>query len=310
MKITDFAGCPKSAEPVCLTIGKFDGLHLGHQRLIKEMQKTGLPMVMLSVCIPGAPELLTQKESAMAAETMGIASYLRLPLTKNIKEMSPEAFLREICVEKCNAKVIVVGENFRFGRNRAGDAEMLATLSKELGIKCIVCPIIREDGEDISSTRMRSLLAEGDIKTLNRLLGYAYPVHGVVMRGKRIGHSLHFPTVNLYPPEEKLLPPFGVYRTRTRVGENEYVSVTNVGNNPTVRDGLVHGVTVETHIPGISEEMYGSEITVSFYDRIRGQKKFGSLEELSRELAFDTETALAGAADDENVQIFPAFFEK
>ena len=130
------------------------------------------------------------------------------------------------------------------------------------------------------------------------------------MRGKRIGHELHFPTVNLYPPEEKLLPPFGVYRTRTRVGENEYVSVTNVGNNPTVRDGLVHGVTVETHIPGISEELYGSEITVSFYDRIRGQKKFGSLEELSRQLAFDTETALAGAADDENVQIFPAFFEK
>ena len=98
MKITDFAGCPKSAEPVCLTIGKFDGLHLGHQRLIKEMHKTDLPLVMLSVCITGAPELLTQKESAMAAETMGIASYLRLPLTKNIKEMSPEAFLREICV--------------------------------------------------------------------------------------------------------------------------------------------------------------------------------------------------------------------
>ncbi|MBO4627713.1 MAG: riboflavin biosynthesis protein RibF [Lachnospiraceae bacterium] len=310
MKMIDICDLRGTDEPISLTIGKFDGIHVGHQQLIAAMRKTGLPMAMLSVCIPGAEELLTQEESAMAAEAMGIELFVRMPLTDDTKSMTPEAFLRDICIGKCNAQVIVVGENFRFGQGRTGDAKMLAKLAEEMGIRCIVCPMIREDGEDVSSTRLRTLLSEGDIVTLNRMLGYAYPVHGIVMRGKRIGHELRFPTVNLYPPAEKLLPPFGVYRTRTRVGENEYVSVTNVGNNPTVRDGLVHGITVETHIPGIAEELYGSEITVSFYERIRGQKKFGSLAELSDQLALDTETALAKAADDKNVQIFPAFFEK
>ena len=296
--------------PVCLTIGKFDGLHKGHRQLLAAMQKTGLPMTMLSVSVPGASELLSQEESAILAEACGVTTFVRLPLTNKQKQMSAASFFQEICLDACHAGVIVVGENFRFGRDREGDVFLLRTLCEMSGVECIICPMLAEDGEDVSSTRLRNLLQEGDISTLNRLLGYAFPVHGIVCRGKRIGHTLSFPTVNLCPPAEKLLPPFGVYRTRIRILERAYDAVTNIGTNPTVQDGLTHEITVETHVPGLTAETYGEEATVSFYEFLRPQRQFNSLEDLKNQLLLDTQAALKGATGGTNAEIFPEFFEK
>ena len=296
-------------ESTCVTIGKFDGLHIGHRRLISEMRKTGLPVLVLSVCFADAREILTASEQEALLTELGVDYPVRLLMSKAIQSMSPERFVTDILLRDCRAKSVVVGENFRFGYNRSGDVALLRTLCKEAGVSCTVLPLSEELGETVSSTRIRQALNDGDIPLLNRLLGYAYPVSGIVQKGRKIGRQLNFPTVNLCPPEEKLLPPFGVYRTVCRIGEQIYASVTNVGNNPTVRDGTEHSVTVETHIPGFDRDVYGGFATVSFYEKLRDQVQFDSLESLQKQLVRDTEAATAGVSV-KDVQVFPAFFEK
>ena len=130
------------------------------------------------------------------------------------------------------------------------------------------------------------------MESVSKLLGIPYSVEGIIHRGKEIGHTLGFPTINLIPTEEKLLPPFGVYRTKTTVLGRTYRSVTNVGDNPTVRDGIHHQITVETHIPGFDRDAYGEYAKVRFLSRLRGQVQFGSLDELREQLQKDVADAL------------------
>jgi len=294
------------AGPSCVTIGKFDGLHAGHRRLLRAMRELGLPRIMVSVEVPQAKELLSPEESAIAAEAAGIDCRIRMPLTDDTKNRTAESFAEEVLLRQLHAEAVVVGENFRFGRDRGGDALSLRRMLGERGVRCIVCPMVTDEGETVSSTRLRSLLESGDIPTLNRLLGCAYPVHGIVRHGRHLGRTIHYPTVNLCPSESKLLPPFGVYRTRIRVGSETYDAVTNVGDNPTVRDGSEHAVTVETHIPGFERELYGETVTVSFYRAIRPQRTFASLRELTLQLAKDAGEVKKPV---QNVQDFPCFDE-
>ena len=147
--------------------------------------------------------------------------------------------------------------------------------------------MVIRDGGPVSSSRIRGLISEGDVAAADALLGEPYFIEGTVVKGKQIGHTIGFPTVNLLPPAEKLLPPFGVYRTETTVRGTAYRSVTNIGDNPSVHDGTVHSTTIETHILDFNEELYGETIRVSFLDRLRGQVAFTSLEELKAQLAKD-----------------------
>lgn len=278
---------------VVVTVGKFDGLHTGHRNLLEEMKKIGLTRKMISV-IPSADTkgIFTQDEIRAIATDLGVSEYIPWPLTEENRSMSPEEFVRNILIGQCHATDVVVGENFRFGRDQSGDAKAMQEIATANGIRCRIVPMVGEGGEPVSSTRIRSLLEEGDMESVSKLLGIPYSVEGIIQRGKEIGHTLGFPTINLIPTEEKLLPPFGVYRTKTTVLGRTYRSVTNVGDNPTVRDGIHHQITVETHIPGFDRDAYGEYAKVRFLSRLRGQVQFGSLDELREQLQKDVTDAL------------------
>lgn len=276
---------------VCLSVGKFDGLHLGHRRLIAAMRESGLPCMLLSVTHPEGKSIFTESESRALAASLGIDRYEPWPLNEQNRTMSPAAFVRDVLIGQYRAARIIVGEDFRFGRDRSGDSETMQRIAEECGVSCSVCPMVYEGDVPVSSSRIRSLIAEGEVREAAELLGGPYFVEGTVVKGKQIGRTIGFPTVNMLPENDKLFPPFGVYRTRTTVGGNIYRSVTNIGDNPTVADGIAHPVTLETHILDFDGDLYGAVIRVDFLERMRGQVKFGSLGELRAQLAEDVKNA-------------------
>lgn len=283
------ASSDQNAVPgVCISIGKFDGLHLGHRRLIEEMRRSGLPGMLLSVeQQPAERGILTEDECRALAAELGIQQFEIWPLTEENRQMSPRTFVRDILISKYHAKQIVVGEDFRFGRDRTGDAATLRKIASDCGVRCTICPMVIRDGTHVSSSRIRGLINEGNMLEAAELLGEPYFIRGTVEKGKQLGRTIGFPTVNLLPPASKILPPFGVYSTETNVHGTVYRSVTNIGDNPSVHDGIVHPVTIETHILDFNEELYGETIRVSFLARLRGQETFASLEELQQQLKKD-----------------------
>ena len=282
---TAAAGC-------CLAVGKFDGLHRGHRSLIGMMNSFSVPKVLLSVVAEDATrEIYTEAEMKTILKDLGIDRMIVWPLTKEHRNMDPEAFLRDVCIGEYHAKQIVVGADFRFGKDRSGTAVMLKELSERYGIGCVICPMAEEDGAVISSSRIREALSAGEMETVNKLLGAPYHIVGEIVHGKEIGHLLGFPTINFLPSEGKLLPQFGVYHTQTTMDGKVYNSVTNIGDNPTVTDGIVHPVTVETHLIDYEGDCYGRSASVAFLSRIRGQVRFDSLKQLSAQLAADVQHA-------------------
>ena len=276
---------------VCLSVGKFDGLHIGHRRLIGKMRESGMPCMLLSVAHTDGRSIFTEEESRLTAAHLGIDRYETWPLNEENRRMSPEKFVREILIGQYHASQIVVGEDFRFGHDRCGDAMTMKRIAEQYGVPCSICPMVYSENEPVSSSRIRGLIAEGRMGDAAELLGGPYFVTGTVAKGRQIGRTIGFPTVNLLPARDKLFPPFGVYRTETTVGEHTYRSVTNVGDNPTVSDGLERSVTIETHILDFAGDLYGEYIKVAFLERMRGQVKFGSLEELKAQLAEDVRRA-------------------
>ncbi len=272
-----------------MTIGKFDGFHCGHKRLLERMKETGLPITVLIVSIPGSEELLTEEDTRMLAEHIGIERMIVLSLTEDIRNLSPEEFVSRILASQLSAAHVVIGENFRFGRDRAGEAEDMSALCGQHGIACDIVPMAEEDGSVVSSTRLRGLLSLGDLPELNRLLGYNYFVSGTIRHGREIGRTISFPTINLIPQETKLLPPIGVYMTETKIAGSVYASVTNIGDNPTVNRDGERRITVETHILDFSGDVYGETATVFFLRKMRDQQTFSSLAELTEQLKRDVE---------------------
>ena len=281
-----------AAEGCCISVGKFDGLHIGHRSLIEEMRRSGLPCTLLSVAAhPDGLGIYTEKESRSLAETLGVERFEIWPLDAKNRNMLPREFVENILIQKYHAKKIIVGEDFRFGRDRSGDAKMLAEIAGDNGIECEICPIVSNEGISVSSSEIRSLIAEGAVDRAAELLGEPYFTEGIIARGKQIGRTIGFPTINLTPSEGELYPPFGVYRTETLIRGKKFPSVTNIGDNPTVKDGLEHAITVETHIIGFSGDVYGEFARVTFLARLRGQMHFASLEELKAQLAEDVRAA-------------------
>lgn len=277
--------------PVCLSVGKFDGLHLGHRRLIETMRESGLPCMLLSVSHTDGHSIFTEKESRILAASLGVERYETWPLNEENRRMTPEAFVRDVLIGQYHASRIVVGEDFRFGHDRSGDAGAMKRIAEQCGVTCSICPMVYSENEPVSSSRIRSLITEGNMGEAAKLLGGPYFIDGTVAKGRQIGRTIGFPTVNLLPSCDKLFPPFGVYRTETTVRGNTYRSVTNVGDNPTVADEAERTVTIETHILDFADDLYGEPIRVSFSERMRGQVKFGSLEELKNQLAEDVRKA-------------------
>lgn len=280
-----------------VTIGKFDGFHLGHRSLLAEVLKekeNGLAscLVSFSTAVDDGRKLIyTKEEQRKLCESMGIDVLAEYLLDKSLREMTAEQFVSEILCKKLQAKVIVAGEDFRFGRNRSGDGNLLQALEETYGYRTVILPKVEEAEVRISSTGIRELLAEGKICEANELLGRPYAVFGEVLHGKKLGRTLGFPTMNLLPAPEKLLPVYGVYVTRTKVDGQWHDGITNIGLRPTVDSD--NRVSVETNLFSYENDLYGKQVEVQFLQFLRPERKFADVEALRAAMSEDLKNAKA-----------------
>jgi len=290
-------------EPTIVTIGKFDGRHKGHQKLLREMirlkQEYGYKTAVFTFdmmpagVVTGRRQsvITTNQERRINMDKMGVDYLVEYPFDGQVSLMNPEDFVREVLVGGMNAKVIVAGTDCRFGYQRTGDAVLLKSLSDRYGYQAVIIKKEQDDHRDISSTYIREELDKGDIEKANELLGEPYSIHGTVIHGNHIGTSLGFPTANIIPPPNKHLPPCGVYVSRVLVKGQAYGGVSNIGKKPTV-DGD-HPIGIETFIMGLTEDLYGEEIEIQLLHFCRPEQKFDSLEALSLQMKKDRQTAAA-----------------
>ena len=286
------------AEPTELSLGKFDGLHMGHKLLVehvlKKKREEGLAAVMFTFDIPPKSLVCQELASVLTAgeerETVftetGIDYLIEYPFTEEVRDMEPEAFVRML-VEKLHVKCMVAGQDFRFGRGRSGDYKTLQRLGPKYGFEAIIVEKREYEHREISSTFIREEIQKGNLKKANLLLGYEYFVKGTVVHGRDMGKKvLGIPTVNLLPPAEKLLPPFGVYVSRVELKDGRCLGgITNIGRKPTVEGG--NPVGIETHIFDFEEDLYGREVKIRFLDFLRSEKKFESLDALKEQMIRD-----------------------
>ena len=288
----------KTENGTAIAIGKFDGLHRGHRALIelvKNEKKNGLvPAVFAFARAPkeliGSEKqkyILTAAEKRMFMEKNGVEVLVEQPLNDVIISTEPEAFIRDILVGRLSVKKIFCGSDFHFGHKRLGDVDFLRKFEKKYGYETIVIDKLKYGERDISSTYIREEISKGSMKLINELLGYPYTMLGVVLEGQKLGRTLGFPTVNITPDEDKLLPPNGVYFTKAIIDGRQYDAITNVGIRPSVKgSGFVN---VETHILDFEQDMYGKTLELQFFEFERPEQKFESLSELKTAVHRDIE---------------------
>lgn len=287
-------------KPSAITLGNFDGLHMGHRRLIELTIKWAEKENLQSVVYTFNPHpmflfnnkehsalILTRQEKEYAIGLTGVDLYIEQPFTKEFASTSPKGFM-DYLFGNLNAKVVVVGENYTFGFKGMGDVSMLVKRGEELGVKVIPVPIINIDGERVCSTRIRNCLIERDIETANRLLVKPYFILGQVIEGKKLGRTIGFPTINIKADLIKLFPPNGVYATMTFYQGKTYFGVTNVGFNPTVNGQFK---VVETFLFDFHKMIYGESVKTNFYKWIRAEQKFASVDDLMNQMKKDAQKA-------------------
>ena len=290
----------KIEEDTVITLGKFDGLHRGHELLMENLlnwrEKYRYKAVVFTFDIPPRQQvngvdtrvLTTNEEKRAIFERSGVDYLIECPFTPEVMCMEPKAFI-EWMVNALHARCFVIGNDFRFGHNRAGDYEVLRQYAAEFGYEVVVLDKIQEDGRDISSTYIREEIGQGHIEKANNLLGYEFFAKSMIIHGKQLGRKIGIPTINMEFPPEKLLPPNGVYVTRVLMDGVWHKGVTNVGCKPTVSDS--HLIGVETHILDFSGNVYGKEAEVCFLHYIRPEQKFASIEDLQAQMERDVMTS-------------------
>ncbi len=291
-------------DPTVVTLGKFDGRHRGHQKLMEAMKKIGAAngyktAVFTFATVPGsvvdsAPQkvITTNEERRANMKKTGIDYLVEYPFDKETAHMEPEEFVRRILVGQMNGKAIVVGTDCSFGYKGAGDAALLARLAPKYGYQLQVIVKEQDDHRDISSTYVKEELDRGDIEKANELLGEPYAIHGTVVHGRGIGNvTLGFPTANIIPPPEKYLPAFGVYVSSVLAEGQEFCGVTNIGRKPTIEGN--NPVGVETCLLGFDGNLYGQYMEVRLMKCLRRERKFAGLEELKAQIGRDKEAAAA-----------------
>jgi len=292
---------PPFPHPV-VTLGNFDGIHLGHQAILvravneaRARQGTALvvtfhphPLVVLRPAL-ALPLILSLREKLRLLAVQDIHGVFLQHFTPAFSRLTPEEFVQRYLVEAIGAEKIIVGHNVSFGRDRAGRAETLEQLGRIWGIEVeIVGPVLLDDKE-VSSTAVRTLLGAGDMRAVARLLGRPFTVSGRVEKGFQRGRGLGFPTANLRPRADVLLPN-GVYAVLVTVGEQEVPGVANVGVNPTFGGNKR---TIEAHLFDFSADLYGQRLRVGFVEHLRGERQFPSVQELVRQIQEDATRARA-----------------
>ena len=279
-----------------VAIGKFDGVHIGHRRLLEEIQeckKKGLascvftfePAPAIFFGFSDGRLLTTKEEKRLLFERMGVDILVEFPLNKKTAAMSPAAFATEVLARQMNTRFLVAGTDLSFGAGGAGNAELLRKLGPELGFQVKTIEKVCMEGRKVSSTLVRTKVEEGEMQEAEQLLGMPYLVKGTVIKVNQIGRTIGFPTVNIQPEKDKLLPPNGVYFSQVRVGNRSYRAISNVGCKPTVSDTRVMGV--ESYLYQFEEDIYGAEIEVYLQKFRRPERKFDGIEALEAQLRED-----------------------
>lgn len=289
-------------EPTIVTLGKFDGRHRGHQKLLLTMKdlKKKLGYATAIFTFSTAPSfgaekgpqtvITTNLERRDNMEKMGIDYLVEYPFTDATRCMAPKTFVRDILSGRMHARAIVVGPDCSFGYKGEGNAALLEQLADIYGYDLCVIEKEKDHERDISSTYIREELDKGNVAKANLLLGQPYAIHGEVVHGNHIGGPrLGFPTANIIPPATKRLPKFGVYVSRVLAEGTYYRGVTNIGRKPTIKGE--NPVGVETYLFDLDKDIYGKWIEVQLLEFDRGEQKFNSLEELKHRIEKDKEFA-------------------
>lgn len=272
-----------------VALGKFEGLHKGHMLLINKVlqlsHETGKQSVVFSIDMPGTKRIYTIPERNRILEEIGIDFNITCEFTKKFASMKPEAFVKDVLVERLHPEYVVVGNDFRFGKNRQGDVALLEELGNRYGYEVLAFEKLREQGTVISSSYIREQIEQGNVDLIQEYMGRPYSIAGIVQYGKQLGATIGFPTANLIPDEEKLLVPNGVYETSLILDNLRYRGITNVGDNPTVDDD--HKIKVETNILNYNGNLYGKYLKIEFIRQIRKEIKFDSIEALKNQIKSD-----------------------
>ena len=289
-------------KPTVLTLGVFDGLHLGHQRIMQTVVERAKAVGAHATAITfdphpravlhpeSAPPLLQTLDQRLANfEVLGIEQAIVIPFTKEFAANPAEDFLRDIVHERLHAKEVYLGKGFAFGRGRGGNIDLLRRMSEELGFVADEVPEVCLREKRISSSKIRQLLDEGRVNLARRMLGRPYGVEGVIVRGHQRGKTIGFPTANLRP-HNRVVPKNGVYATAALVDGVWRRSITNVGVRPTFEDGSE--VSIESYIFDFDGDLYGDVLRVRFLHRIRDERKFSGIDELRAQIQKDTSRAV------------------
>ena len=300
-RLADFKNLPNAV----VTTGTFDGVHIGHKKIISRLQTVAEASKGETVIITFHPHprlvlfpddndlrlLNTQEEKISRLEKMGVQHLVIIPFNKEFSRITSLDFVRNILVKQIGAKKLVIGHDHHFGRNREGSFEHLKEFGPLYGFDVEEIPVQDIDTVAVSSSKIRHALNNGNIKVANEYLGYAYSLSGIVVMGDQRGRSINFPTANIAVNEgRKLIPAIGVYAVKVNVQGKNYSGMMNIGHRPTVGGGKV---TLEVNIFDFDAVIYDQKITVSFIERIRNEQKFEHLEALKAQLALDKAKTLA-----------------
>jgi len=284
-----------------VTVGNFDGVHRGHQKMLADVVGRAMSLGAPSVAVTFDPhplkvlrpeeapkmiQTLRQKEEAL--EACGVEALVIVPFTRDFSLTPAETFVRELLVKRLSARELHVGERFTFGRDKGGNFELLRRLGAEAGMAVVGLSDVVEGGGPISSTRIRAALEAGDAAAAHALLGRPYVMDGLVAKGDRMGRKIGFPTINL-KPENELFPRDGVYLSTIYIDsfERTFGCVTNIGRRPTVYEDYAR--TIETYVLDFSSDVYGEQIRLSFLSRMRDEMTFRSMLELTAQIRRDVE---------------------
>ena len=282
-----------------VTIGTFDGVHLGHQKLIERIKLLSEKISGESILVTFHPHprivinpeekslrlLNTTDEKVALLERFGVDNVVIVPFSRAFSEQSAEEYISSFLVKDFNPKYIVIGYDHKFGKNRSGDFKLLEKMKEQFGYEMLEISKETLDDIEISSTKIRAALSQGDIRLANELLGHHYSLSGTVVRGFQNGRKLGFPTANIQVSDEyKLIPKTGIYAVYVLYGGKRYNGMLSIGFNPTF-EGKEQ--TIEVNILDFDKDIYGESLTLEFVDFIRSEKKFDSLEALVNEIKND-----------------------
>lgn len=290
-----------------ITLGKFDGVHIGHQKLINEMLKAkdGRESIVFTFDVPPVPGqdvkkseaglLTTNQERAELIDGLGVDKLVECPFIPEISRMEPELFLRKVLVEQLKCQEIFVGPDFRFGYKRKGDVSLLRDCQERYGYRLTVVEKACYQKEEVSSTGIRSRIGRGELEEANAMLGRALFYSGEVIYGNQLGRTIGFPTANLLVAPEKVTPPFGVYAVTFYVDGRQFFGIANIGRKPTIKakDGRKNPVGIETFLFDFDGDLYGKHVRATFHAFIRPERKFESVEAMQEEIRKNEEQVRA-----------------